>query len=269
MLNYAKIVMTQDVHYLEIQKVVTSLPGVIHLKTTVLPQNFNTIMIDIRDQGQNRRIEVYPYGTGSEYRFTGPFTSAKIEGEPTAADWARNLELAEFISSHFNGHFCQLTSEAWQQSTSTRDRPTLSPRDMMAKVLSNTVGFVKAAMFHELADNADALDVVAKALSDYHENTRLIDGIELDFDGIPELVDYEDGTDDLKAIWNFHNRSKQTIELMYRLPEMTFDARIISDSKPIRVASEYEVALLVDALPQEHKEAVKEWEHPTQGMTLR
>ena len=269
MLNYAKIVMTQDIHYLEIQKVVTSLPGVLHAKTTVLPENLDTILIDILDQGRDRRIEVYPFGKGSEYRFNGPFTSAKIEGKPTAADWARNLELAEFISSHFNGHFRQLTSEEWQQSTVTRDRPTLSPRDMLAKVLSKTVGFAKAAMFHELADNAEALDVVAKALYDYHENTRLIDGIELDFDGVPELVDYEDGTDDLKAIWNFHNRSKETIELMYRLPEMTFDARIISDSKPIRVASEYEVALLVDGLPQEHKEAVKGWEHQSRGISLR
>jgi hypothetical protein len=76
-------------------------------------------------------------------------------------------------------------------------------------------------------------------------------------DDSPCLDGYDDGTEDLKCVWNF-TASGYDGELIYRLPEKQFDACIIAHGK-IKALSKEIADTISASLPEPHRLLINAW----------
>lgn len=72
------------------------------------------------------------------------------------------------------------------------------------------------------------------------------------------LSDYDDGTNDAKCVWNFENEDGLAAELIYRLPECSFDSRFYFHGA-IAVGNKEQSAFLISMLPGQDVALVAHW----------
>ncbi|TLX17205.1 hypothetical protein [Rhizobium sp. MHM7A] len=267
MADRTEIVLAGDVHYLEILKVLRRGENIGTIKIEVLPNSQATASLVFDEDGRERVINVHPVGADKEYEkvFEGDYTLVTINPPRGQIDEARNQEIADTLIAPYDGFVRFDANSSWDKREALTERPSLTSRDHLTVVLSKAIGYEKAAAFHAIVDDAESLKAVSDALKSFYEEVELLTALKLNNPEVPELQELDDGTDDLKAMWKFSNGSGQQIELTYRLPEKTFDARIIiphnDATASFRNASEREIACFRDALPTEHKERIEEWDH--------
>lgn len=261
----SNILLSGNIHYLEIFE---------HLRSEMGAKNVefghwvsdDAFEIPVRDEDGIIVVTVQCQPTAFIDVLAGDRTLVTLVSAPDVSWRDRHEVVAWAISVPYDG-LLDLDghggdySRDWQAFEANGNRPILSAADHLEVELAKLVGAPAASL---ISPNKAA---VHDLLQTYEAEVRLFDKLKLKSLNVPELIE-TDPDDDLKATWHFESpmpHDKAKAELVYSWGERTFVARIqhhwTAATVEIRKATQREIELLVDLLPEEHQEKIAEWKH--------